>query len=289
MLRSMTGYGKHTFSMDGVSILIEIRSLNSKQFDLNTRIASPFREKENEIRTLVNERLNRGKIDLSISIEKRENSSVSIDTDLAKKYTLLFVDLAKACGLPTSADLLVQAVKMPEVTTSSKEEVSDELWKELFRAVEKSCDSVNDFRKSEGEALAKDIINRVNLINSLIDEITPLEVNRMKTIRSKFETNLSEINIEYDRNRLEEELIYYIEKIDITEEKVRLRNHCAYFIETSRKEEESLGKKLGFILQEFGREINTLGSKAYDFQIQQIVVNMKDELEKIKEQLANIL
>jgi uncharacterized protein (TIGR00255 family) len=285
----MTGYGKATFSIEGFSVLIEIRSLNSKQFDLNTRIALPFRDKENEIRTLVNHQLSRGKIDLAISIEKRENSSVTLNMELAKQYLELFSQMARECDIAITADLLVQAIKMPDVALNTKEEISDNLWRQLIHGIGYACDAVNEFRQSEGSALEKDIINRVKLINCLIDEITPLEKKRIETIRTKFESELEDINVEYDRNRLEEELIYYIEKLDITEEKVRLRKHCEFFLETARGHDESLGKKLGFILQEFGREINTLGSKANDFQIQQIVVNMKDELEKIKEQLANIL
>lgn len=289
MLRSMTGYGKHSFSVDGFSILIEIRALNSKQLDLNTRIAPLFREKESEIRMIISNKLNRGKVDLSISIEKRESCHVIINTDLAKQYTQLFAEIAESCNLPLSSDLLVQAVKMPEVTLSPKDEVSERLWGELFAGVEKACLAVDNFRASEGVALEGDIRSRINLIHAFVDEITPFEEQRMETLRAKFESNLSEINIEFDKNRLEEELIYYIEKIDITEEKVRLLKHCNYFIETMQSSEDSPGKKLGFILQEIGREINTLGSKAYNFQIQQVVVNMKDEMEKVKEQLSNIL
>ncbi|MDL2296994.1 YicC family protein [Bacteroidales bacterium OttesenSCG-928-B11] len=289
MLRSMTGYGKQTFSAEGLSIAIEIRALNSKQFDLNVRIASLFREKENEIRTLINDRLHRGKIDLNISVEKRDHASISINSELAKEYTSLFVQIAKECNLPATAELIVQALKMPDVSNAPNDELTPNFWNTLFQNVEIACDAVDDFRKSEGLALEKDIIERVEMINQKIDIITPFEQNRMAALRTKFENHLSEINIDYNKNRLEEELVFYIEKLDITEEKVRLRKHCEYFMETLRTDGNALGKKLGFILQEVGREINTIGSKANDFQIQQIVVNMKDELEKIKEQLANIL
>lgn len=283
----MTGYGKQLVNQNGKSIVIEIKSLNSKQLDLNTRIAPLFREKEGEIRNIVTGKLHRGKIDLSISIEKGDNPAVDIDIELAKKYFLKLSDLAKEVNMPLSSEIFIQSVKMPEVLISSREDLSDELWIVLAEAIANTCDKVSDFRLSEGKELARDLEKRVNLIEKMIDEVTPWEKKRVENLKNKFIAHLSALEVPYDKNRLEEEMIYFIEKLDITEEKVRLRKHCSYFKETML--EEANGKKLGFIIQEFGREINTMGAKANDFEIQQIVVKMKDELEKIKEQLANIL
>ena len=290
MIRSMTGFGKSILVKEGKSITVEIRTLNSKQLDLNTRICSLFRDKENEIRSLVAKELQRGKIDLAIYLEKTDQASASINTELASSYYKILAQLSTELNNPVTPDIFIQALKMPDVIISKKEEISEELWTSLVQAIAEACAKVNEFRDSEGGELAKDMEKRVRLIDQMIDEVTPFEEARIVHLRNKFITTLPNLLLDngYDRNRLEEELIYYIEKIDVTEEKVRLRKHCAYFLETM-KEEEANGKKLGFIIQEFGREINTLGSKANDFNIQQIVVKMKDELEKIKEQLANIL
>lgn len=290
MLRSMTGFGKEMIVKDGKSVIIEIRTLNSKQLDINTRISPLFREQENEIRSILTQELKRGKVDFSLYVEKNEDPHISIDGELVKKYYRQFEELAHETGASIGPEIFIHSLKMPDVIISAKEELSEDFWKFLFKGIKSACDQVNLFRESEGKHLAEDIIGRTKLINNLIDEIIPHEENRIKNIREKFHSSLSEIPPEgkYDKNRFEEELIYYIEKIDITEEKVRLRKHCAYFLETIL-DEESNGKKLGFIVQEFGREINTIGSKANDFNIQQIVVQMKDEVEKIKEQLANIL
>ena len=290
MIKSMTGFGKSTLVKEGKSITVEIRTLNSKQLDLNTRISSLFRDKESEIRSLVTKELQRGKIDLAIYLEKTDQALACIDTELASNYYKMLSQLSTELNSPITSDIFIQALKMPDVIISKKEEITEELWIALAQTITEACAKVNEFRGSEGGELAKDIEKRVRLIDQMIDEVTPFEEARIEYLRNKFMVTLSKILTEdgYDRSRLEEELIYYIEKIDVTEEKVRLRKHCAYFLETM-KEEEANGKKLGFIIQEFGREINTLGSKANDFNIQQIVVKMKDELEKIKEQLANIL
>jgi len=234
--------------------------------------------------------LQRGKIDLAIYLEKTDQALASINTELASSYYKMLAQLSTELNNPVTPDIFIQALKMPDVIISKKEEISEELWTSLAQTIAEACAKVNEFRDSEGGELAKDMEKRVRLIDQMIDEVTPFEEARIVHLRNKFITTLTNLLSDngYDRNRLEEELIYYIEKIDVTEEKVRLRKHCAYFLETM-KEEEANGKKLGFIIQEFGREINTLGSKANDFNIQQIVVKMKDELEKIKEQLANIL
>lgn len=290
MMKSMTGFGKTVFQLDAKSIVVEIRTLNSKQLDLNTRIAPLFRDKENEIRALIAQKLERGKIDFSIYVEKNEAPSISINSELARAYYNELLQLSYDLQNPVESDVFVQVLRMPDVITTPKEELPEELWLRTYQAIEETCDKVDAFRLEEGRVLAADFEKRVKLIDAMIDEITPYEKQRIENLEAKFNKSLEELRQkgQLDQNRLAQEMIFYIEKLDITEEKVRLRKHCDYFLQTMR-EEESKGKKLGFIVQEMGREINTTGSKASDFQIQQIVVRMKDEVEKMKEQLANIL
>jgi uncharacterized protein (TIGR00255 family) len=287
MIKSMTGFGKATLNCEGKTIVIEIRSLNSKQLDLSARISPLFRDKENEIRTLITKELERGKIDISIYIEKTDNPTVAIDESLAKAYFEKLTELSQYVNNPKDTDIFAQTLRLPEVITTPKEEVSEALWNIVFEGVKTACDAVNRFREEEGTVLATDFKLRIQQISNLIDEITPFENNRIVELKKKMVESLENLPLKYDPNRLEQELIFYIERLDITEEKVRLRKHCDYFIETMK--ESNAGKKLGFIVQEMGREINTIGSKANDFNIQQIVVLMKDEAEKMKEQLANIL
>lgn len=290
MIKSMTGFGKVAIHADAKNIVVEIRTLNSKQFDLSTRIASLFRDKENEIRALVAQKLQRGKIDFSLYVEKNESPAITINQELAKSYFNELTSLSKSLGNPVDSDIFLQVLRMPDVVSSPQEELPEELWIQVCQAISDCCDKVDGFRIQEGEVLAKDFVKRVKLIDSLIDEITPFEKNRVEILRNKFISTFKDMQMKdkYDANRLEQEMIFYVEKLDITEEKVRLRKHCNYFLETMA-ETESQGKKLGFIVQEMGREVNTTGSKASDFNIQQIVVKMKDEVEKLKEQLANIL
>lgn len=290
MIKSMTGFGKVAIHADAKNIVVEIRTLNSKQFDLSTRIASLFRDKENEIRALVAQKLQRGKIDFSLYVEKNESPAITINQELAKSYFNELTSLSKSLGNPVDSDIFLQVLRMPDVVSSPQEELPEELWIQVYQAISDCCDKVDGFRIQEGEVLAKDFVKRVKLIDSLIDEITPFEKNRVEVLRNKFISTFKDMQMKdkYDANRLEQEMIFYVEKLDITEEKVRLRKHCNYFLETMA-ETESQGKKLGFIVQEMGREVNTTGSKASDFNIQQIVVKMKDEVEKLKEQLANIL
>lgn len=290
MMQSMTGFGKAIMHTEGKTIVAEIRSLNSKQLDLNTRIAPIFREKEHEIRSIITKILERGKIDIALFIENTETPVVSINENLAKAYFEKLSSLSAQVQNPLSSDIFIQTLRMPEVIATPKEELSDCLWTTILEGLEKCCNDVLQFRNDEGKMLAKDLKNRILCISSKIDEITPYEEKRIVDLKRKMVDNLenSTLNGKFDNNRLEQELIFYVEKLDITEEKVRLRQHCQYFLETM-KETNSVGKKLGFITQEIGREINTIGSKANDFNIQQIVVLMKDEAEKIKEQLANVL
>jgi len=291
MIRSMTGFGKSQVDLPGKIITVEIRSLNSKQLDLNFRAPSVYREKEMTARSLIAQRLERGKVDVNISIESKNDQPVmTINKNIALLYLEQLNDLASAIPDNVQGDMLPILVRMPDVLKSEKEEFSEEEWTLIEQSIASALDEADKFRRGEGEMLRKEFITRINKILNLLDAVEPLENARIGAVRAKFELRLEEIRQDksYDQNRLEQELVYYFEKLDITEEKQRLRKHCDYFIITL-DEMESPGKKLGFVTQEIGREINTLGSKANDAQIQMIVVQMKDELEKIKEQLANIL
>ena len=283
----MTGFGKATVNCEGKTIAIEIRSLNSKQLDLNTRISAIFRDQENEIRSLVSKELERGKIDVCIYIEKTDKHAVAIDDNLAQAYFEKLTELSKSVNNPKDTDIFAQMLRMPDVVSTPKEEISENLWTAIFEGIKTTCNAVNRFREEEGASLSEDFIYRTRLISEMIDKITPFENNRIVELKKKLVENLENLPVKYDPNRLEQELIFYIERLDVTEEKVRLRKHCDYFMDTIK--ENNAGKKLSFIIQEMGREINTIGSKANDFNIQQIVVLMKDEAEKMKEQLANIL
>jgi len=287
MIKSMTGFGKATLNCEGKTIVIEIRSLNSKQLDLNARISPLFRDKENEIRTLITKKLERGKIDIVIYVEKTDNPTVAIDENLAKVYFEKLTELSKCVNNPKDTDIFAQTLRLPDVIATPKEEISENLWNIIFDGVKTACDAVNSFREDEGAALSEDFSSRIQLISNMINDILPYENNRIVELKKKIIESLENMPLKYDPNRLEQELIFYLERLDITEEKIRLRKHCNYFTDTMK--ENNAGKKLGFIIQEIGREINTIGSKANDFNIQQIVVLMKDEAEKMKEQLANIL
>jgi len=290
MIKSMTGFGRTAIEVTGKSITIEIRTLNSKQLDLNTRIAPLFRNNENEIRAMISHELERGKIDFNLSMDRNSAPNVSINGGLAKSYFETLTALSHDLNNQVESDIFMQVLRMPDVISTPQEELSDEEWAAVKNAILETCNKVNDFRLTEGAALAKDFEKRICMIRDMIDEVTPFEENRITTLRAKFEKGMADLagKVQFDANRMEQEIFFYLEKLDITEEKVRLRKHCQYFLETMESP-ESNGKKLGFIVQECGREINTLGSKSNDFNIQQIVVRMKDELEKLKEQLANIL
>ncbi len=289
MIKSMTGYGKSSVVTSSKSVVIEIKTLNSKQLDLNARIAPLFRERDSEIRSIVSRELERGKIDLTITCENiAAASNFVIDENLAKAYFDSLTQLSSYVGNKVESDIFAQTLRMPEVVKSTQEALSDELWEKVNQALIETCNKVNAFREQEGAVLAADLEKRVKLIYNMVDDVEPFENERIVKQREKLEKLLAELSANYDANRLEQEMIFYLEKLDITEEKVRLRKHCNYFIDTLN-DTTSNGKKLGFIAQECGREINTLGSKSNHFEMQQIVVCMKDELEKIKEQLANVL
>jgi uncharacterized protein (TIGR00255 family) len=287
----MTGFGRAVVETCGKSVTVEIRTLNSKQLDLNTRIPLLFKNYENDIRSILSKELERAKADFTITVENRSvSSSVTINKELAKSYYQTVKELSNELGNPIESDIFLHVMRMPDVVSTPQEEVSEALWEAVRGAILDACRQLNEFRISEGKVLEQDFVKRITLIRDMIDEVTPYEEQRIVRIREKFETSLKELapKVQYDPNRLEQEIFFYLEKLDVTEEKVRLRKHCDYFIETLN-ENQSNGKKLGFIVQECGREINTLGSKSNNFDIQQIVVRMKDELEKLKEQLANVL
>lgn len=289
MLKSMTGFGKSTCEVENKKITVEIKTLNSKQADINTRISGFFREKEIEVRNLLSNELVRGKIDLSLNVEIiGESDNVLLNEPVIKSYINQIRSLQEEYKI-SDTDILQALIRLPNVTKVNIKELDNNEWLEVEKAIIKTIEEVNKFRLQEGEALEKDIVERINNIEILLNKVDIPEKNRIENVKSRIKNNLQEFceKEHIDMNRFEQEMIYYIEKIDITEEKVRLSNHCKYFRETIR--EELAGRKLIFISQEMGREINTLGSKANDSDLQNIVVQMKDELEKIKEQLLNVL
>lgn len=286
----MTGFGKAEVLTGNKKITVEIRSLNSKQLDLSVKMPSAYRDAEYEIRNMISKRLQRGKIEVYVSVENAAvETGVSIDTELFKAYVSQIKAAAAAAGIAFDGETVIPAIlKMPNVVTASDRTAGSEEYEALLSAAAEAVDKLDAFRTQEGATLIADILNRVGLIEGYRDSITPYEQARTDVIRNRIRENISALGIEPDNERLEQEMIFYIEKFDITEEKVRLKNHCKYFREVAANEDYA-GRKLGFIAQEMGREINTTGSKANDTDIQIIVVKMKDELEKIKEQLLNIL
>ncbi len=290
MIQSMTGYGKSLVVYKGKKINIEIKSLNSKQLDLMTRIAPLYREKEMEIRQLIAEKLLRGKVDFSIWIEKDESTlATPVNTALMQNYFDQLKGFAQQNQLE-GIDWIQALIRMPDVLTKTEVEVlDDEEWAAARRGVCEAIQHLVDFRVQEGAALEKKFAEKIDNIEQLLASIEPYEKSRVEKIRSRIVDGLKQIpEAEYDKNRLEQELIYYIEKLDISEEKQRLTNHLNYFRETMA-DQAGQGKKLGFIAQEMGREINTTGSKSNQAEMQNIVVKMKDELEQIKEQVLNAL
>lgn len=288
MLYSMTGYGKATGTFEGKKVSVEIKSLNSKSMDLYIRTAPFYREKELELRQKVTSLLDRGKVEVNINIESTgATKSVEINKDLALAY---YQDLKQTNEMlgETSKDYLSLIVKMPDIFMQSKEEISESENVFLDNLVGEACEKLNDFRRQEGIALEKEFTERIGEIRSLLERVPEYENLRIEIIRERMRKGLEDMdNPNFDENRFQQELIFYIEKLDISEEKMRLGNHLEYFLETMVL--PSAGKKLGFITQEIGREINTLGSKSYHVELQKMVVDMKDSLEKIKEQVLNTL
>ena len=291
MIQSMTGYGKAVVAFKEKKIHVEIKSLNSKQLDLNTRIAPLYREKEMEMRQMVAEALIRGKVDMSVWVEKdMAVDPTPINAQLVENYYQQIKTIAEKTGIPAPEDWFYTLLRMPDVMTKTDvEELDDEEWAVVKGGVAEALKNLVDFRTQEGAALQKKFAEKIDNIAKLMGEIEPFEKSRVEKIKARIIDGLQQIpSAEYDKNRLEQELIYYIEKLDISEEKQRLANHLKYFRDTMN-ETAGQGKKLGFIAQEMGREINTTGSKSNQAEMQNIVVKMKDELEQIKEQVLNAL
>lgn len=291
MINSMTGYGKSVCRFGDKTIKVEIRSLNSKNLDLNIKIPNIYRERENIFRNMLSSSMERGKIELVITVEQEgAQTSCAINKPMLMKYFHELKDVAARLDTQISDDFLPDLLRLPDVLKSQQEEVSSEEWEVIEQTVKDATEQTNEYRRSEGEHLYNDILKREKKIRNLLEEIIPFEKERINTVKDRIYRSLKEMgeNVKTDENRFEQEVIFYLEKLDITEEKVRLGKHLDYFNETLH-ETNTGGKKLGFISQEIGREINTIGSKANDAEIQKIVVQMKDELEKIKEQLMNVL
>ena len=291
MILSMTGYGKSGVTFGTKVINIEVKSINSKQLDLSLRLPALYREKEPEIRSMVALAAERGKMELTITIElSSDNEDYVLNQPLAERYYHDLKRLATVIGEDTHGDFLSIIARLPDVFKAATSELAPDEWQSVCEGLSAALEKLNMCRNHEGAILCKDMILHVNNILSYLNEVEPFEKERIETLRAKLRSSFVELENEshFDENRFEQELIYYIEKLDITEEKIRLQKHCDYFFQTIA-EPVSAGKKLGFIAQEMGREINTLGSKANHFEIQRLVVLMKDELEKIKEQLLNIL
>ncbi|MFA7115806.1 MAG: YicC/YloC family endoribonuclease [Bacteroidales bacterium] len=291
MIKSMTGYGKSIVKSPNGKFIIELKSLNGKNCDVSIKSQIIPRDKELEVRKLIKSKLERGNIDLFINEEFNENvSSKTINAKVINSYLKQLKEISAANNIPCpdDKDLIPLLIKMPDVIDNRKEDLDEESWNRLFNGIKKALEDIDKFRIIEGQSLKKDISLRVHNISSYVDEVEKYEKERIDNIKDRLSSRIKELGIVPDNNRLEQEIIFYIEKLDINEEKVRLRQHCKYFLETIEIE-GSIGKKLGFISQEMGREINTMGSKANHSEIQQWVVKMKDELEKIKEQSLNIL
>ncbi|MDC3312366.1 YicC family protein [Flavobacteriaceae bacterium] len=285
MIQSMTGYGKSTIQLPTKKISIELKSLNSKNLDLNARMPSMYREKELTIRKFVASNLTRGKIDFSLYMEMTgEETSAQINEGVLKKYMNQLKNIVHA----NDTELLKMAIKMPDALKTEREEIDEKEWQLIDKEIKNTVIKIQKYRKEEGSALEKDFLFRIQNIATLLSQVMDVDPDRIESVRLRLEKSVNELKERVDENRFEQELIYYIEKYDITEEKVRLKNHIDYFTK-SLNSKDSNGKKLGFISQEIGREINTIGSKANYAPMQKLVVQMKDELEKIKEQLLNVL
>ena len=290
MVKSMTGFGKGEAALRNKKITVEIRSLNSKQLDLSLRLPAVYRQSEYEIRNLIARTIQRGKVDVFVTLESQAvETSARINREVFREYLRQMNDTLSFSGIDAGYDAILPVImRLPDVVATEAEAISEEEHAALLAAVEAAAAHLDAFREQEGAILIADLLRRVELIEQYKTEVVPFEKARTETVKARILDNLSKLAVDVDRNRLEQEMIFYLEKLDITEEKVRLTNHCNYFREVASSE-EGAGRKLGFIAQEMGREINTMGSKANEPNIQILVVKMKDELEKIKEQVLNIL
>lgn len=286
MIQSMTGFGKASLQLPTKKITVEIKSLNSKGLDLNTRMPSVFREMELGLRNQISQRLERGKVDFSLYVEVTgEETTSKINVPIVKGY----INQMKAV-IPNAdeTELMKMAVRMPDALKTERDEIDENEWKQIQTVIDEALENIANFRKDEGASLEKEFQLRISNINNLMNEAVSYDAERVETVKTRLRTALDELKVNVDENRFEQELIFYLEKYDITEEKVRLGNHLNYFLETLNGTEAN-GRKLGFITQEMGREINTMGSKSNHAEMQKLVVMMKDELEKIKEQVLNVL
>ena len=290
MVKSMTGFGKGEAALRNKKITVEIRSLNSKQLDLSLRLPAVYRQSEYEIRNLIARTIQRGKVDVFVTVESQAvETSARINREVFREYLRQMNDTLSFSGIDAGYDAILPVImRLPDVVATEAEAISEEEHAALLAAVEAAAAHLDAFREQEGAILIADLLRRVELIEQYKTEVVPFEKARTETVKARILDNLSKLAVDVDRNRLEQEMIFYLEKLDITEEKVRLTNHCNYFREVASSE-EGAGRKLGFIAQEMGREINTMGSKANEPNIQILVVKMKDELEKVKEQVLNIL
>ncbi len=289
MIQSMTGFGRAILLLPQKKITVEVKSLNSKQLDISIRIPSIYKEKELSIRSFLSSSLRRGKIELSVFVENiGSESTYKINKDLVEAYIKSLQEFGN--NMVSHGELLAIAMKLPDAVKLDCKELEKEEWDAIMKTIEEAVESLIDNRKAEGLSIEKDLKMKIQAIDTLHDQVPKYEHERIETIKERISTKLNDVleSIEFDRDRLEQEMIYFIEKLDISEEKVRLKNHCVYFIETINSHDNN-GKKLGFISQELGREINTMGSKANHSEIQKLVVQMKDSLEKIKEQVLNVL
>lgn len=285
MIQSMTGFGKHVAQLPSKKITVELKSLNSKSLDINARIPQSYREKELELRKMIADVLVRGKVDLGLYVEiTGEETTAEVNQGMVKKYMEQLAQLAKGDDIK----LLELALRMPDTLKTDKDDIDESEYEAIKEALKQALSEITTFRNEEGKVLEQDFVERIKNLITLLEKVNAMDPERLATVRERLERAVSDLKVELDANRFEQELIYYLEKYDVTEEKVRLANHLSYF-ETTLKSDDSNGKKLGFIAQEIGREINTIGSKANYAPMQQLVVQMKDELEKIKEQMLNVL
>ena len=285
MIQSMTGFGKHVIQLPSKKITVELKSLNSKNLDLNARMPSAYREKELELRKVIASSLIRGKVDFGLYVEHTgSQTSAQVNEETVRQYMKQFASIADGDDIR----LLEMALRMPDAMKTEREDIDEEEYASIQLALKEALSEIHNFRSAEGQVLEKDFFDRIQTLEKLLADVIKMDPDRQATIRERLEKAVADIKGEVDANRFEQELIYYLEKYDITEEKVRLANHLDYFSKTL-KSDDSNGKKLSFIAQEIGREINTIGSKANYASMQQLVVQMKDELEKIKEQMLNVL
>ena len=285
MIQSMTGYGKSVIQLPTKKISIEIKSLNSKNLDLNTRMPSLYREKELDIRKLIATKLERGKIDFSLYMEiTGEETSTQINKTVVKQYIKQLKEVVDG----DETEMLKMAIRLPDAVTTERDEIDENEWSQIAKEIDNSLEKIHQYRLDEGKSLESEFFDRVKNISDLLDQVIAMDPERIEGVRERLHKGVAELKEKVDENRFEQELVFYIEKFDITEEKVRLKNHLDYFLK-ALKSADSNGKKLGFIGQEMGREINTIGSKSNYSPMQKLVVQMKDELEKIKEQLLNVL